>query len=209
MLKALRAKIALQVLEEELVEANKALRELERQSQKVEGGLFGLGIANDAVVTALDDQREAVKLLEGEYFQIQKALGETTEEVEDLENAEEDLGDETDETTDSFEEQNNEIKKLIVNIGTVGKALDKFFSDNEKRRKAVKSKGIFINIEEDLLGIDELLEEAGGLEPEKIIPLEETVLDLEKLRDESLAIFKEITDGLIKNIDKRIRHCLP
>jgi len=94
-------------------------------------------------------------------------------------------------TSETYERLLNKFLKFM-------RALGKEVSDLKKE---------IIEIDEELPTVDDLLDEADEddkQEEDKFNKWAKTLKALSKFKDEALDIFKEITDGLIENIDKRI-----
>ena len=150
------------------------------------------------------DLRERLKKKQEE---LRRFEGERIKILDDGLDRENEINDESVENFKAREDKKVEVVKFT--LSRIRKLLNEFEDESKKRNRA-RIKGFggedddeIITIDEELPGIDDFF----GLDEEDLQieePLKKAVTDFKKFRDESLAIFKEITDGLIANIDKRI-----
>jgi hypothetical protein len=183
--KQLEKKIGIRVIEEQLVDAMTAKLEIERKIQE-EGGVI-----SNAYAVGLERTNNIIKGLQAQLFRLQNEqedLGITAKKTsgiikKDFNNANKEASKTVKQTTKDIKEQREEIKKFSRDIEKITTS----FESNDKFKKSF--------LTDPILGASEKIAE------DRKKRLEE----LKKFRDESLAIIKQITDGIQKNIDQRIQ----
>jgi len=187
----LRIRIGIRVLEEQLVSFGVELLEVQRglRSGTLDSFQRAVALKKEAFLIkeiALQ-QRLLLKIQEK-----QKELNLTEDQIED----EEDLLDPLDKNNKKLKERNKDIELMDRGLGKVNDQLRLFvdlLKDGEEESSSL------IRVTSDFFTQLAIKQgEAARKEREKRIE------ELKKFRDESLAIIKQITDGLAQNIDKRI-----
>jgi hypothetical protein len=185
LLKQLKQKIAIEVVGEELKDATKALRQFERDFAKA-----GDSISQNLLSKAIQEQKKVVGALEQELLTLQnttidgaQSFKEATPPLKKFEERQFQTGKTVKNTTKEVKKQNEEIEKFNRNIEKIPTA----FESNDKFKKSFLT--------------DPILAASEKIAEDRKKRLEE----LKKFRDESLAIIKQITDGIQKNIDQRIQ----
>jgi hypothetical protein len=203
-------KITAQVIEEELLDATKNLRELEKKLRDVEeAGGFG-GIID---VQGLRDKKEKARIfvneLKGELAELQIEQKQAEINNNDLADSEEELGNKVKSTTSAINEQT----KALIDQSEIEEKLR--FEKQQQREQDVidqqkENAQILADIEKkraeeiEKINAQQEADDLARLQREKEAR-QKRLEELRKFKEETLNIVKTITDQIQKNIDQRIQ----
>lgn len=186
--KQLEKKIGMRVIEEQLVDAMTSKLELERKIQE-EGGVI-----SNAYAEGLERTNNTIKSLQAELFRLQNQqedLGITAKTTSDI--IKKDFNKSTDESGKSVKKVKEEVKDEREEIEKLNREIERLSSNADKFETLPQFQGRDPFTDAMLAANEKIAEDR-----------RKRLEELKKMRDETLAIFKEITDGLVAEIDKRI-----